>query len=67
MRKGYIRGGAYESKPVCVGVVLDIFHEGSTRHPFGNELEGIDGGTQEWQDVRVCQVFPDHSLLVEGL
>ena len=61
------QGDTYESKSVCIRVFLDVLPEGSTRHPVRNELEGIDSGTQEWQDVRVYQVFPDHSLLVEGL
>ena len=61
------QGDTYESKPVCVRVVLDVLREGPAKHPSGNELEGIGSSPQEWQDVRVCQVFPDNSLSVEDL
>jgi len=33
---------AYESKPVCIGVLLDIFRQVSTGHPIRNELERSD-------------------------
>ena len=41
------QGDTYESKLVCVGVVLNVLREGSAWHPYRNELEGIDSGTQE--------------------
>ena len=37
------------------------------RHPTRNELDGIDGDTQEGYDVRVCQAPPHGDHLVQRL
>ena len=52
---------------IRVWVVRDVFHQIPTRHPIRNELEWVDGDTQKGEDVRMCQMFPHHRHLVEGL
>ena len=57
----------YETNAVCTRVHVNVFREFPTRHPDRNKLEGGDGDAQEGDDVWVCQVFPHHGLLIEGL
>ena len=43
----------YESEPTFLRVLINILRQTSTRHPNGNELEGIMDGTDEGDNVRV--------------
>ena len=61
------RNGTHETQPIRVWVTRDVFHQVTTRSPNRNKLEGIDGDTEKGDDVWMCQVFPYHSNLVEGL
>ena len=57
----------YQSKSVCIGVLVDVFPHVPVRDPIRNELRGIESDTQEGQDVWVRQLFPYDGLLTEGL
>ena len=57
----------HEAESVCVWVARDVPGQIPAGHPAQNELEGSGGGTQKGDDVWMCQVFPYHSYLIEGL
>ena len=43
----------YESEPTFPRVLVNILRQISARHPNGNELKGVMGGTNEGDNVRV--------------
>ena len=45
----------------------DVFSQAPTRHPIRDQLGWIDSSTQKGDDIRMNQVFPDHSHLMEDL
>ena len=61
------RRDTYETQSVGIWMVPDVSRQIRIWHPTRNELDGIDGDTQEGDDVRVRQVFPHGRHLVEGL
>ena len=59
--------GTCKVQSVCTRIILDVFREVSAGHPFRDELEWIEGDTEEGNNISVFQAFPYHSLLVKGL
>jgi len=57
----------YESKSICIRVLLDVSQQVPTSHPFRNKLEGRKSNTEEWDDVWVAQTLPYYSLLAKFL
>jgi len=43
----------YKSESTFIRVLVNILHQISTRHPNGDELKGVMGGTNEGDNVRV--------------
>jgi hypothetical protein len=44
----------HETQSVGIWVARDVFSQVPTRHPIRDELDRVDGDTQEWGDVRMC-------------
>ena len=57
----------YETYPVRVRVARDVLGHDPTWHPVRDQLRRIDSSTQKGDNIRMCQVFPDHSHLVKDL
>ena len=63
----YIGRSTYKKAPICIGVLLEVFRQVLTIHPFRDDLEWGRGDTEEVDNISVFQTFPHHSLLIEGL
>ena len=61
------RRDTYKIKSVGAGVLLDVPRQILAKHPLRDKLERKVGDAQEGDDIWVCQAFPHHSILVEGL
>ena len=44
-------GNTYQTEPIGVGVLLDVFRQIPTGHPFRNKLERSGSDTEERDDV----------------
>lgn len=57
----------HEFEPIRAWVMSDVFFYFPTGHPGGDKLEGLEGDTEEGNDVLVRQTSPHHSLAMECL
>jgi len=57
----------YESKSICIRVLLDVSWKVPTSHPFRNKLEGRKSNAKEWDNVWVAQTLPYYGLLAKFL
>lgn len=48
-----VKGTTYKRQSIIIGVRVDEFQQVSARIPDSNKLEGIDGYTQEGDDIWV--------------
>ena len=53
--------------PVRVWVTGDVLGQVPTWHPIRDQSRRIESNTQKGDDVRMSQVFPDHSHLAKDL
>ena len=57
----------HKTYPVCIRVARDVLSKASTRHLIRDQLGWIDSSTQKRDDIRMGQVLPHYSRLVEGV